>query len=71
MLTQRAFCAGCVDADGRFVVCGGEDTTGPTDSCECFDPATGSWLPLRPMKAARACHTVCRAGVDLLVAGGG
>jgi len=70
MQMQRAYCAGCVDSRGKLIVCGGEDGNGPTNSCEYYDPEINSWVVMPPMNTARAGHTVCRAGIDLLVAGG-
>ena len=70
MLHQRAFCAGGVLHDGRFIVSGGEDERGPSASCETYNPATGIWNNIGHMHTARANHTICRAGPDLLALGG-
>jgi hypothetical protein len=31
--------------DGRFLVAGGADATGPVAAAELFAPSSGTWLP--------------------------
>jgi hypothetical protein len=57
-------------ADGKALVCGGEDATkavtpihagGPaTAECELFDPVTAKWSPAAPMSSARRRFTMTR-----------
>jgi uncharacterized delta-60 repeat protein len=43
--------------NGKVLICGGQDNTGPLSDPELYDPATGTWHAPGPMNAGRAEHT--------------
>jgi len=61
-------------ADGRVLICGGEDADGaPLDSCELFDPAVEAFVPLPEVwiPGGRTAHGVVElADGKFLLAGG-
>ncbi len=76
MSVPRSGAAGVVLKDGRVLVTGGmwktpEGTLVVHASAEVFNPATGRWSPVAPMKQARSSHsaTVLKDGRVLVVGG--
>src|SRR5215208_4016007 len=58
-------------ADGRVLVAGGYNSSGPTASAEIYDPATNSWSAADSLDTARYDHTATAlADGRVLVAGG-
>ncbi|WP_438029549.1 kelch repeat-containing protein [Sorangium sp. So ce233] len=80
MIDDRSSSTATVLPDGRVLVAGGDrhdviDGVGhwsTIDSAEVFDPVSGMWSPIPPMRAARYGHTASLlADGRVLVAGGG
>ena len=58
-------------ADGRVLVVGGYDGSGPSRAVAIFDPATNAWTPARRLAQARHLHAAVRLrDGSVLVAGG-
>jgi hypothetical protein len=74
MPTSRAWCAGTIGPDGRFYVLGGHRAHDPAGgyvrAVEAFDPASGAWGPVHPLRVARASFAAGVCGDDLLAIGG-
>lgn len=74
MRGKRVACAGVVDCDGCFVVCGGEDDgdgQSPLATVEAYDPKKNVWSARPSMRYPRADHAIVAVGRDLLVIGSG
>jgi Bacterial Ig-like domain (group 3)/Divergent InlB B-repeat domain/Galactose oxidase, central domain len=57
--------------DGKVLVAGGLDLTGPLSSAELFDPSDESWAVTVSLNAGRASHTATLLlNGDVLIAGG-
>lgn len=57
--------------DGRILIVGGSNGTGPTASAEIFSPTTGAWTSASPMSRARAEHSaVSLPDGRILITGG-
>ncbi|CAF4207469.1 unnamed protein product, partial [Rotaria sordida] len=48
----------CVLTDGKVLVAGGRNDTGPLNTVELYDPSTGFWTMTGSMNIARAEHAV-------------
>ena len=58
-------------SDGKVLVAGGYDGTGPLPSAELFDPSDGTWTSTGSMSAGRGSHTLTLLlNGEVLVAGG-
>lgn len=75
MLTNRGRSVAVTLDSGRVLVAGGTTETSsslvPTEACEIWDPATGSWSATASLTQARSSHTLTRlADGRVLLAGG-
>jgi hypothetical protein len=71
MAAARACPTGTLLKDGKVLIVGGFDSSGPLISTELFDPTSGTFSSGGPMKTARVFHTATLlADGRVLVAGG-
>jgi hypothetical protein len=71
MSTVRYYPTASTLPDGRVLVAGGHDGSGPLDSADLYDPSTGLFTPAGSMTDSRARHTatVLTDGRVLVVGG--
>ena len=71
MAAVRSGAAGCVLADGRFAVVGGQGVDGQLlEDAEAFDAVAGRWEPLPKMATSRTCHALVAVPGGMVAVGG-
>lgn len=66
-----AHTATLLTSSGRVLVTGGIGPSGALRSVERWDPSTGKWIPLAPMRSARSDHTATELGDGRVLVTGG
>lgn len=71
MMSERYYHRATLASNGRVIVTGGINLSGPLASVEIFDPETYEWIPAAPMLSSRREHVAIEAQPGLIVVAGG